>query len=82
NVGDGIPWAGIAWSPDGQQIAYTAGGNLHVISSDGGQSRIIKTDLDARHLKIDWSRDGKQIAFTASRGGEPELILMENFMGD
>jgi Tol biopolymer transport system component/beta-lactamase regulating signal transducer with metallopeptidase domain len=80
DIGGGIPWAGIAWSPDGKQVAYTAGGDLHVVSRDGGQPKIIKTDLDARHLKIDWSRDGRQIAFTASRGGDPELWLMENFL--
>ncbi|MEA3224398.1 MAG: tetratricopeptide repeat protein [Planctomycetota bacterium] len=80
DVGGGPPWSGIAWSPDGRQIAYTAGGDLHVVSPDGGEPKIIKTGLDARHLKIDWSGDGKRIAFTASRGGEPELWLMENFL--
>ncbi|MFC1765095.1 tetratricopeptide repeat protein [Planctomycetota bacterium] len=80
NVGGDIPWAGITWSPDGKQIAYTAGGDLNVVSLDGGEPVKIKTDLDARHLKIDWSRDGNHIAFAASQGGEPELWLMEDFL--
>ncbi len=80
DVGGALPWSGIAWSPDGKQIAYTAGGDLHVVSRDGGEPKIIKTGLDARHLKIDWSGDGKHIAFTASQGGEPELWLMEDFL--
>jgi Tol biopolymer transport system component len=80
NVGGGIPWAGIAWSPDGEQIAYTAGGDLHVVSPDGGEPRKIETGLDARHLKVDWSPDGERIAFTAGQGGAPELWLMENFL--
>ena len=79
-VGGGIPWSGIAWSPDGKQIAYTVGGDLHVVSHDGGEPKIIQTGLDARHTKIDWSGDGKHIAFTAAQGGEPELWLMENFL--
>ena len=79
-VGGGIPWAGIAWSPDGKQVAYTAGGDLWVVSREGGRPTQIETGLDARHLKIDWSPDGKQIALTASKGGEPELWLMEDFL--
>jgi Tol biopolymer transport system component len=80
NVGGGIAWAGIAWSPAGEQIASTAGGDLHVVSPDGGEPRKIETGLDARHLKVDWSQEGDRIAFTAGQGGAPELWLMENFL--
>ena len=73
-------WDELAWSRDGKKIAYSSKGSIWVVSLDGGEPEKIKTGLDARVTHISWSPDGKKIAFTASKGGDIELWLMEDFL--
>lgn len=80
------------WSPDGKKIAYKYGrGELRVISSDGGEPKILWTSVDRKHdvYPMNWSRDGRnilcaianetdgimQLAILASSGGEPRIVL-------
>jgi TolB protein len=62
-----------AWSPDGKEIAFSAGGddgysyNIYVMNADGsGERRKITPTVDYGTGAIDptWSPDGKKIAFT------------------
>src|SRR5262245_2359145 len=55
------------WSPDGKQIAFTAGApgkpwKIHLISADGGSPRQL-TPGERRELDPDWSADGKTLVF-------------------
>jgi Tol biopolymer transport system component len=79
-VSSKLPQYGLAWSPDGKRIAYSARGDLWIVSREGGEPERIGTGLDAAITKMDWSPDGRSIAFTASKGGEIELWLMEDFL--
>ena len=70
----------ITWSPDGRKIAHTSNEGIFIVSLDGGESAEVKTGLDAEAFHIAWSSDGEKIVFAASKGGELELWLMENFL--
>ncbi len=78
-----------AWSPDGRQIAfirrkrlaYVSEAVLWTTSRNGGRPTRVETGLDdSRMARIDWSPDGRTIAFEATKGGEHELWLMEDFL--
>jgi RNA polymerase sigma factor (sigma-70 family) len=68
------------WSPDGKKLAYSSKGSIWAVSLDAGEPKEIRTGLDAKATDISWSPDGKKIAFTASKGGDVELWLMEDFL--
>jgi dipeptidyl aminopeptidase/acylaminoacyl peptidase len=52
------------WSPDGKKIAYTTGGQVWIMDSDGDhKDQITKISTDAAAPV--WSPDGKWIAFTS-----------------
>ena len=82
NLGDLSPSAraGVAWSPDGEQIAFAAdngSGNVDVyrVSRDGtGVSRVtVRPGVD---IIPAWSPDGKTIAFTRAAGGETQVWVI------
>jgi Tol biopolymer transport system component len=77
---NGLWRQGIAWSPDGQTLVYASGTSLWRIPREGGDPKEIETGMDARIGRVDWSPDGDRIAFSATKGGEPELWLMEDFL--
>jgi len=57
---------GAAWSPDGNMLAYTSGGNLYLARRDGSMPRRLAT-LPGKTEAVRWSLDGKQL----------RLIVME-----
>ncbi len=61
-----------AWSPDGQQIAFSAGkgpgSEIYVMDADGGNARRLARTA-GRSLAPSWSPDGRQIAFMYDPGG-------------
>lgn len=52
-----------AWSPDGQQIVYANGTDLHLVKSDGTQSRKLTTVV-GRPQWPRWAPNGRRIRFT------------------
>lgn len=61
------------WSPEGDQVAYTRGGRLFVVRSDGMQ---VAAFSRANAIDIGWSRDGQKIAYTI-----PEALETAQFVG-
>lgn len=51
------------WSPNGSQLAYTSGGQIHVYDFANKQSTEISS-LERSPSGISWSPDGKHIAFS------------------
>ncbi len=72
--------SGLAWSPNGKELAYGSKGRIWRVSLADGKSQEVQTGLDASHMQIAWSPDGATIAFSAWQGGEPELWLMSDFL--
>jgi Tol biopolymer transport system component len=50
----------VSWSPDGDRIAYAAGGRIYVVGLDGTDPTPV---VDGSHVA--WSRDGDTIAYLA-----------------
>jgi Tol biopolymer transport system component len=53
---------------------------MWVVSAEGGEAVPVETGLDARVQNVSWSPDGQKLAFVGTRGGEPEVWLMEDFL--
>ncbi|MFO8148576.1 MAG: tetratricopeptide repeat protein [Gillisia sp.] len=70
----------LAWSSNGNKLAYTDEGKLWVLNNENDVQSEIKTGVDATISKIDWSPDESKIAFTAYSGGDYDLYLVENFL--
>ena len=60
--GESMGWDG-AWSPNGQEIAYSKGQDLFIARSDGSGSRKLVT-IEGRAYWLRWSPDAKRIRFT------------------
>lgn len=73
----------LAWSPDGQKIAYTGVGSIWVAEVESGESTEIRTGVltrESQTVHIDWSPDGEKIVFSATTGGDRELWLISDFL--
>jgi hypothetical protein len=71
-LGDALTVGSVAWSPDGQTIAYMRGppgdrvatGDLWLMDADGTNERILVPEIVADHgLGPVWSPDGERIAY-------------------
>ena len=74
------------WSPDGQNIAFTAvqkgmKDDIYVVSVNGGAPRRITTD-SAEDKWPYWSHDGKWIYFSSTRSGREEIWKMPSNGGE
>lgn len=62
----------LAWSPDGETVAFHADCNIYIMPADGSSTpRKLTTVRDWQCARSPaWSPDGKQIAFSGHRGAE------------
>ncbi len=80
-------WSGIAWSPDGEKIAFSvregrgpsaeADTEIYVVDSDGSELRKLTDNDEVLDNLAAWSPDGRAIAFTTNRDGQSEIYLMD-----
>ena len=68
------PWAP-AWSPDGQEIAFSLQGSLWKVPARGGEAVQI-TSGPHYDSEPAWSPDGRQIAFTRDTGHTLEISVV------
>ena len=74
------------WSPDGQNIAFTAAQkgmkeDIYSISTNGGSPRRLTTN-PAEDKWPYWSHDGKWIYFSSTRSGREEIWKMPSSGGE
>jgi YVTN family beta-propeller protein len=55
-----------AWSPDSNQVAWCADGNLKAVNADGSNTRFVITNTVLNCSDITWSPDGQWIAFVGN----------------
>jgi len=73
----------IAFSPDGERIAFFSGGAIKTIPLDGGQPEVLVTEVQSDGMSdLAWSPDGAKIAYSSAGkiwlaslgGGAPEEL--------
>jgi dipeptidyl aminopeptidase/acylaminoacyl peptidase len=60
------------FSPDGRQVAYVAGKQIHVVPTSGGVARAV-TAAGSTASSPRWSRDGSALYFLSDRSGSSQL---------
>ena len=65
------------WSPSGQQLAFSANGDIYV-SGPNGKGAVNITRSNAIDVSPTWSPDGGRIAFVSDRGGNPGIYIMNS----
>ena len=77
------------WSPDGKQIAFieglmsdegATGGDIHVISSSGGEAKNLTKDMKASAAWLGWLPD-KKILFSEYVGGNSAIATLDPTTG-
>jgi Tol biopolymer transport system component len=60
---DSVGIAGIAFSPDGERIAFFSGDAIKTVPVHGGQPEVLVADVrSGMHSHLEWSPDGSRIA--------------------
>jgi len=80
---DGVGAGAIAFSPDGERIAFFSAGAIKTIPVQGGQPEVLVAEVSSgRHSQLEFSPDGSRIAHNAGGkiwitpldGGVPEEL--------
>ena len=72
---EGIPYySDPAISPDGNEIAFTSGGDIWTVPAAGGEAHLLISDpaYDSRPV---YSPDGKYLAFNSTRTGNGDIYI-------
>ena len=69
------PASGPAWSPDGARLAFSAGGRLRFVDSDGSNFMTAR-QVTGNDNEPSWSPDGKRVAFTGGLFGRPRNLYV------
>lgn len=80
-------FAGIAWSPVEEKLAFTAREPYEAISSfyiyDLKRHEIRRIASSIGHNQVsEWSPDGQKIAFVSDRTGKPQVYIVDLLTGD
>lgn len=67
-----LRWSAI--SPDGTQIAFSYGGDIYVVPSEGGAARQLTANTAYDYAPV-WSPDSKRLAFASAREGSMDVFL-------
>ena len=79
------PDSGPLVSPDGSRIAYTGYdqnenysnlSNLYLMDSDGGNKRLLATDLPSSPGNLTWAHDGSGLYYTMGEEGSSNLYFL------
>lgn len=62
-------------SPDGSRLAFTYGGDIYTVATEGGNATRLTT-APSYECRPVWSPDGTQIAFASDRAGGRDIYLM------
>ena len=77
---------GVAYSPNGQKIAYALAdgesAQIFIAAADGSNPRQLSNTPYFINTSPTWSPDGKKIAFVSNRGGTPQVYVMSAEGGD
>jgi TolB protein len=65
------------WSPSGNQIAFSANGDIYVSGLSGKDARNL-TRSGSIDVSPSWSPDGSKIAFVSNRSGNPQIYVMNS----
>jgi serine/threonine-protein kinase len=68
---------GVAWSPDGRQLAYGMFGGIYTVPVDGGEQRLVADMVDGHSPS--WSPDGSKIVFVL---GNPTFVFGTFVLGN
>ncbi len=67
---DSVDQATIAYSPDGERIAFFSPGSIKTIQSGGGEPEVliagVPPEWEGGRHRLAWSSDGERIAYTAA----------------
>jgi Tol biopolymer transport system component len=68
------------WSPNGSQIAFSAGGTLSVMNADGSNITSLNVSMvnDPGLGGISWSPDGSKIAFAGYGDNDREIFVVNS----
>ncbi len=65
-----------AWSPDGTQLAYVAGGALWLSDSDGSDAQRVQFGVYF-NSGVSWSPDGQRLAFVRGDRSHTQLVIAD-----
>ncbi|HMM42022.1 MAG TPA: hypothetical protein PKA95_08990, partial [Thermomicrobiales bacterium] len=78
----------MAWSPDGQTLAYSSDGHIYLVEPGGEPRRLTHEDWNSIEMSPAWSPDGRRIAFVVdvTKDGDPmtntEIFVVDVASGE